>query len=62
MPRERTEAQIASEHRREEQAKKTLVRHTPESFRALAKLRRKMKATDPEVLRAAVIDLAARTR
>ncbi len=58
MPRERTEAQIESELRREEHAKKTLVRHTPESFRALAKLRRKLKATDPAVLRAAVIDMA----
>jgi hypothetical protein len=60
MPRERTEAQIQSELRREERAKKTLVRHTPESIRALAKLRKKLKATDPEVLRAAVIDMARR--
>lgn len=60
--RPRTEAQIASEKRREERSQKTKVRHTPESLKALARLRRRKKgASDAELLRLGVIRWADET-
>lgn len=60
MQRQRTEAQVASERRREERSEKTKVRHTPESLKALARLRKRRKgASDAELLRLAVIRWAS---
>ena len=58
--RPRTEAQIAAELRREESGwGKTLVRHTEESSKTLARLRRKFNASDPEIFRIALLELDA---
>jgi hypothetical protein len=62
VKRERTQAQIDAELRREENASKTLVRHNKESSAALAKLRRQFDASDPEILRIALVELASKTR
>jgi hypothetical protein len=60
--RERTQAQIDSEHRREESASKTLVRHTPDSAKALADLRKRFSESDPEIMRMALIEFAPKRR
>lgn len=60
--RERTQAQIDSEDRREKVSVKTLVRHTAESGAALTKLRRQFDESDPEIMRIALVELATRKR
>jgi len=61
--RARTQAQIDAELRREENDRhgKTLVRHTKESSAALAKLQKRLELSGPEVMRLAVVELAAKT-
>ena len=56
--RERTQAQIDSELRREDNSQKTLVRHTKESSAALIKLRRQFSESDPEIMRMSLIEMA----
>ncbi len=62
IKRERTQAQIDAELRREETSTKTLVRHSAESAAALAKLRRVFSESDPEILRMALVEMASKKR
>lgn len=60
--RERTKAQIDSELRREKHSEKTLVRHTEQSSAALSKLRDRIDESDPEIMRVALIEMAAKKK
>lgn len=61
VARERTKAQIDSELRREKDGwGKLTIRHTEKSVKDLDKLRRRFDESDPEIVRIALSELAAK--